>query len=103
MALELRPTCDHCNKPLPPASQEARICSCECTFCEACASGVLGGVCPNCGGSFVPRPIRPAHDWRGGNFLGNYPARTQPKFRPADLDAHRTLLARVAHLAPHER
>ena len=31
--LELRPTCEHCNKALPPDSLEARICSYECTFC----------------------------------------------------------------------
>jgi uncharacterized protein len=30
--LELRPTCEQCNKALPPASLEARICSYECTF-----------------------------------------------------------------------
>ncbi len=31
--LELRPTCEHCNKALRPESLEARICSYECTFC----------------------------------------------------------------------
>jgi hypothetical protein len=30
--LELRPTCEHCNKALPPDSLEARICTYECTF-----------------------------------------------------------------------
>lgn len=50
--LELRPTCEHCNRALPPASLEARICSYECTFCAACVEGVLGNVCPNCGGGF---------------------------------------------------
>ena len=29
--LELRPTCENCNQPLPPASLEARICSYEVT------------------------------------------------------------------------
>ncbi|ARO13378.1 urease-associated protein [Ketogulonicigenium robustum] len=38
----------------------ARICSFECTFCADCADGVLGGLCPNCGGELVRRPIRPA-------------------------------------------
>ena len=56
--LELRPTCEHCNTALPPDSTEARICSFECTFCASCADGLLGNVCPNCGGGFVPRPIR---------------------------------------------
>ncbi|MFJ1257196.1 DUF1272 domain-containing protein [Cupriavidus sp. CuC1] len=27
--LDLRPSCEHCNKALPPASLEARICSCQ--------------------------------------------------------------------------
>jgi hypothetical protein len=26
----------------------------------------LSNVCPNCGGGFVPRPIRPAREWRRG-------------------------------------
>ena len=30
------------------------------TFCVGCVDGLLGGVCPNCGGGFAPRPVRPA-------------------------------------------
>jgi len=58
--LELRPNCECCNRDLPPESSEAFICSFECTFCRACVTDVLKGVCPNCGGNFAPRPIRPA-------------------------------------------
>ncbi len=58
--LELRPNSECCNRDLPPDSIEARICSYECTFCADCAETVLKGVCPNCGGNFAPRPIRPA-------------------------------------------
>ena len=58
--LELRPNCECCDADLPPASREARICTFECTFCATCAEERFGGVCPNCGGDFVPRPIRPA-------------------------------------------
>jgi hypothetical protein len=58
--LELRPGCECCDRDLPPDSTEARICSFECTFCAACADGVLGGRCPNCGGELVRRPTRPA-------------------------------------------
>ena len=72
--LELRPTCEHCDKPLPPASTDARICSYECTFCATCVDEVLGNVCPNCGGGFVARPIRPARNWKGDNYLGKDPA-----------------------------
>ena len=71
--LELRPTCEHCNKPLPPASPEARICSYECTFCATCVETILGNVCPNCGGGFVPRPIRPANEWRPGLSMKHQP------------------------------
>lgn len=59
--LELRPNCECCDRDLPPASTDARICTFECTFCAPCADMVLGGRCPNCGGNLVPRPIRPAH------------------------------------------
>ena len=57
--LKLKPACERCETPLPPNSQRARICSFECTFCADCADGALSGVCPNCGGNFEPRPIRP--------------------------------------------
>jgi hypothetical protein len=101
--LELRPTCEHCNTALPPDSTEARICSFECTFCASCADGLLGNVCPNCGGGFVPRPIRPARHWKGGNDLGHYPARVDPKHRPVDLAAHAVLVAAVGGLPPQRR
>jgi hypothetical protein len=58
--LQLRPSCECCDKDLPPDSTEARICSFECTFCAACAESVLAGKCPNCGGELLARPRRPA-------------------------------------------
>jgi hypothetical protein len=58
--LALRPNCECCDRDLPPESGVAMICSFECTFCRDCVEGVLGGRCPNCGGTFSPRPIRPA-------------------------------------------
>lgn len=58
--LELRPNCECCDRDLPPSCAEARICFFECTFCAACADGVLAGRCPNCDGGLVPRPVRPA-------------------------------------------
>ncbi len=51
--LQLRPNCECCNRDLPPASQEALICSFECTFCR------------NCGGELV-----------------KYPASTERVFKP---------------------
>ena len=101
--LELRPCCEHCAVTLAPDSLEARICSFECTFCVACAEGLLSNVCPNCGGGFVPRPVRPARNWKGRNFLGGYPARTEPKLRPVDLDAHARLVEALQGLPPEQR
>jgi hypothetical protein len=57
--LRLRPNCECCDHDLPPDSADARICSYECTFCADCVDQRLGGACPNCGGGFSPRPIRP--------------------------------------------
>jgi hypothetical protein len=100
--LELRRTCEHCNKALPPSSSEARICSYECTFCAACVD-LLGNVCPNCGGGFVPRPVRPSRDWKGGNFLGKDPASTKVRYRPVDLAAHALFAETIKSIAPEER
>ncbi len=69
--LELRPNCECCDKDLPPDSAEAMICTFECTFCADCVADVLNGVCPNCGGNFAARPIRPA------SKLAKYPASTK--------------------------
>ncbi len=69
--LEMRPNCECCDRDLPPDAPEVMICSFECTFCADCARGVLGGVCPNCGGGFSPRPTRQAH------LLVRHPASTQ--------------------------
>jgi hypothetical protein len=56
----MRPVCESCGADLPPDSTDAVICSYECTFCRSCAEGLLGGVCPNCGGAFRDRPPRVA-------------------------------------------
>jgi hypothetical protein len=100
--LELRPSCENCNELLPPDSLAARICSFECTFCAACVE-LLGNVCPNCGGGFAPRPIRPVADWNGGDYLGRHPASTKIKHRPVDFAAHEELAARLRGIPPQER
>lgn len=101
--LELRPTCENCKKSLPPESLEARICSYECTFCAECVDGVLGNVCPNCGGGFVPRPIRPSRNWKGDNYLGKDPASAEVKHRPVDLTAHELFASVLKRIKPEER
>jgi hypothetical protein len=69
--LELRPNCECCDRDLPPESADARICTHECTFCADCVEHVLRGVCPNCSGNLVARPIRPAR------MLAKAPASTR--------------------------
>jgi len=101
--LELRPACENCNKPLPPDSLEAQICSYECTFCTHCVETVLDNVCPNCGGGFMPRPIRPARNWKGDNYLGKDPAGTRARHRPVDAAAHRKFAAAIRTIPPAER
>jgi len=101
--LELRPTCEHCNKVVPPHSLEARICSYECTYYADCVERVLDNVCPNCGGGFVPRPVRPSRNWRGDNFLGKDPASTTIKHRPVDGAAHESFSATIKTIPPERR
>lgn len=72
--LELRPNCEFCDKDLPPDSTEACICTYECTFCSDCVDNLLQNVCPNCGGGFVNRPIRPGNERRSGTGLAHHPA-----------------------------
>ncbi|MBP7817443.1 MAG: DUF1272 domain-containing protein [Phenylobacterium sp.] len=69
--LALRPNCECCDRDLAPDSPDARICTFECTFCAECVETKLGGACPNCGGNFSVRPIRP------GALLAKYPASTE--------------------------
>lgn len=79
--LQLRPNCECCNVDLPPAATNARICSFECTFCADCVDQRLHGVCPNCGGGFVLRPIRPE------GKLANNPPSTERVFKPLGCGA----------------
>jgi len=75
--LKLHPNCECCDKDLPPDSIDANICSYECTFYTDCVEGILQNVCPNCGGGFVPRPIRPKTERRPGSSIAKNPASTQ--------------------------
>jgi hypothetical protein len=101
--LQLRPNCECCDKDLPPDAAEARICSYECTFCADCVETVLHNVCPNCGGGFAPRPIRPATEHRPGVSLAKQPAstdRVHMKYTREDVAA---LSARVRDIDPSRR
>jgi len=79
--LALRPSCECCDRDLPPDSRDAMICSFECTFCTDCVEGILKGRCPNCRGELVRRPIRPAEK------LAKYPPSSQRVFKPEGCTA----------------
>jgi uncharacterized protein len=103
VALQLRPNCEYCDKDLPPSSTEARICSYECTFCADCVENKLHNVCPNCGGGFVPRPIRPAKEWRPGLSVAKRPPsdkRVRLSYSLDDIAAHS---ARIQDIPPEQR
>ena len=74
--LLLKPSCECCDRDLPPDSADAMICSFECTFCRDCAETVLQRRCPNCGGEFARRPIRPKA------VLLRYPPSRDRVFKP---------------------
>lgn len=95
MTLELRPGCEHCDCDLPPDSDQAMICTYECTFCLSCVKIVLEDICPNCGGNFVNRPIRPAQPFVNGLSLSSHPPPDNRTFKPVDLEAHAKLLDRI--------
>jgi uncharacterized protein len=103
MALELRPNCEYCDTDLPPESADARICTYECTFCAACVEERLQNVCPNCGGGFAPRPIRPRGEWRPGLSLALRPASTERRHLSYGHDQIAALSARLAAIPPDER
>jgi uncharacterized protein len=82
--LALRPSCECCDRDLPPASRDAMICSFECTFCSDCVEDILKGRCPNCGGELVRRPIRPEAK------IEKYPPSSQRIFKPEGCAAAST-------------
>lgn len=103
--LELRPNCELCNVDLPPACENAFICTYECTYCENCVKTVLHDVCPTCGGNFTQRPIRPRQSWRPEERLGlgYHPAgtvRRYSKFTSDDILAH---VERLKQITPQNR
>lgn len=103
MALELRPNCEYCDKDLPPAATDAYICTYECTFCKDCVDTHLHNVCPNCGGGFERRPVRPATAWRPGLDVGSKPPSTRRVHMSKTPDQVAELSARVRDIAPEKR
>ena len=101
--LILRPTCEACDPDLPPAASNARICSYECTFCADCVANFLHNVCPNCGGGFAARPIRPATARRPGVGLPHQPASTDRMHLKYASDDIAAFVTTVRHIDPAAR
>ncbi len=95
--LEIRPNCEHCNKDLPNTSNEAMICSFECTYCKDCATEIFKNVCPSCGSNFIHRPIRPKM------MLEKYPSSNKRVFAPKDLNKFTEMLKKYGNTSPEKR
>ena len=95
--LEIRPICENCGKLLPNHSTEAMICTFECTYCADCVNNILENVCPNCGGGFEKRPVRPSEK------LIKNPVQTEKKFRPVNWEQFKPMLAMLKDILPEKR
>jgi hypothetical protein len=95
--LEIKPVCENCGKPLPYNSAEAMICTFECTFCKNCVEEVLFNVCPNCGGGFETRPVRPS------DILKKYPAGAKEFLKPVNKEKFKVLLDKYKEVDPGKR
>ena len=78
--IEIRTSCENCDKQLLPNSEDAMICVFECTFCKECVDSILQNVCPNCGGGFEKRPILRSE------YLSKYPPSDKRIFKPIDIE-----------------
>lgn len=95
--LEIRPVCENCGKKLANDSSEAMICTFECTFCAECVNDILYNVCPNCGGGFEKRPVRPK------DKLLKYPAKAEEYVKPVDIIKFQSLLLKNKDVKPGKR
>lgn len=95
--LEIRTNCEHCNRSLPNESNEAMICTFECTFCENCVDQLFHNVCPNCGGGFTKRPTRPKR------LLAKYPLTEKVVYKPVDMEKFKSLLEKFRDIPPRDR
>ncbi|MEM7466981.1 MAG: DUF1272 domain-containing protein [Pseudomonadota bacterium] len=101
--LDLRPNCEWCDCNLPPDSTHAMICSYECTFCSECVETLLDNVCPNCGGGFSHRPIRPRKAYRQGVSLQHQlpsTKRVHSKYSVAEIAA---FVRHICNIRANER
>ncbi len=95
--LEIRPSCENCDKDLAPDATDAMICTYECTFCSDCVTDILNNVCPNCGGGFEKRPVRPKGQ------LGRNPAQETRLHKPIKPEEFKVLKKKWEGIAPEKR
>lgn len=101
--LTLKPNCELCDKDLPVTSKDAYICSYECTFCRDCVDSELQNVCPNCGGEFTRRPIRPSVARRNGISLEFQASSTERVLSKYSLEQIREFSKHCKDIAPQNR
>jgi len=58
---------------------------------------ILGNVCPNCTGGFVPRPIRPKAQ------LKQYPPSGKKVWKPVSVEKQEDYKKRFGHIPPSQR
>jgi hypothetical protein len=85
--LEIRPTCENSNIYLPYDSKEALICTFECTYCRVCVE-LLNHVCPNCGGGFEKRPVKPVHLLKNKYPVSKVVEHKPVEHKPVDINAY---------------
>lgn len=51
----------------------------------------------------MQRPIRPAQNWKGDNYLGKDPPGTRLKHRPVDPRAHSLFAHKLRDIPPYAR
>lgn len=101
--LAIRPNCECCNDDLLPDSTDAMICSYECTFCKKCVDDILKNVCPNCGGGFSPRPIRPKVARRSGISIEHQPASMNRVHTKYSTDELKQFSSKTNYIKPEDR
>jgi hypothetical protein len=73
------------------------ICGFECIFCVTCVETIMHNVCPNCGGGFEKRPVRPKGE------LVKYRATDKVALKPIDLESFQEILEKNRNIKPSER
>ncbi|MBX2883061.1 MAG: DUF1272 domain-containing protein [Granulosicoccus sp.] len=101
--LVLKPNCECCDKDLQVTSTDAMICSYECTFCRTCVEQILKNVCPNCGGGFVARPIRPKVARRPGTSVAHQPPSDKRVNTSYSIEELREFAETTRNIAPENR